>query len=153
MSNPRRTTIALAAGLALSLACWLRAERLLEQDLSALKTRLLATDLLPAKQRTEQFFRLAWQTNRTIGRLPSFQAIRGGNRRGTTEDVVAGDRISKEGVGTAQQLYNNLASNVSVSEVYCILDGFRPDSGEIPFLMYDELVVGSTQERAAEEGK
>jgi methyl-accepting chemotaxis protein len=153
MPNLRKASIALAAGLSLSLACWLRAEHLLEQDQALLKERLLTSEFLPVQQRAEQFFRLAWQTNRTIGQLPSFQAISGGNRRSDTEDIVAGGRISKEGVGTAQQLYNNLASNVSVSEVYCILDGFRPEGGEIPFLMYDELVVGNGQDRAAEEGR
>jgi len=153
MPNLRKASIALAAGLSLSLACWLRAEHLLEQDQALLKERLLTSEFLPVQQRAEQFFRLAWQTNRTIGQLPSFQAISGGNRRSDTEDIVAAGRISKEGVGTAQQLYNNLASNVSVSEVYCILDGFRPEGGEIPFLMYDELVVGNGQDRAAEEGR
>ncbi len=92
----------------------------------------------------EQQLRTIYQGGRTISLLPSVRALQGGNRpRGAAEDGSAVDRarFSADAQETVQQLYNNLASTVSVSEVYAILDGFRPDQGETPFFMYDEVRV------------
>lgn len=36
---------------------------------------------------------------------------------------------------TVQQIYNNLASSVTVSEVYCVVDGLDHRRGEVPFFM------------------
>jgi methyl-accepting chemotaxis protein len=104
---------------------------------------LLAQEYAPKRREVEQFFTLAYQTARTIGLLPSVRAISGGNRRSGNEDVVASGRFSREGDKTVQQLYNNLASNESVSEVYCVLDGFSRPRGEVPFFTYDQLILGS----------
>ena len=41
--------------------------------------------------------------------------------------------MSRNDYDTVQQVYNNLASDVSVSEVYAVLDGFAPQRKEIPF--------------------
>ena len=55
------------------------------------------------------------------------------------------DKKSPEGI-TVQQIYNNEAANVAVSEVYCVLNGLNPDiggymQGESPYFMYDELAL------------
>jgi methyl-accepting chemotaxis protein len=110
---------------------------------------LLSQEYAPRRREVEQFFTLAYQTARTIGLLPSVRSIQGGNRRDDSEDVVVSGRFSAEGDKTVQQLYNNLAANESVSEVYCILDGFDRRRGDVPFFMYDQLILGS---RAAGEG-
>ena len=104
---------------------------------------LLAHVYAPKRLEIEQFFTLAYQSARTIGLLPSVRSIQGGNRRNGKEDVVAQGRFSHEGDKTVQQLYNNLASNENVSEVYCIVDGFDRSRGEVPFFTYDQLILGT----------
>jgi hypothetical protein len=78
-----------------------------------------------------------YQNLRTISLLPS---------------VIKIDRHG-EGLGddarlAIQQIYNNLMSNVSVSEVYIVPAGFNPDridpkTGKLeePILMFDELIT------------
>ena len=56
-------------------------------------------------------------------------------------DVVKQGRFSSEGHLTVQQLYNNLASNFSVSEIYAVVDGFDRKKNDVPFFMYDQLIV------------
>ena len=106
--------------------------------------------MAPRRHEAQQFFTLAYQTLRTIGLLPSVRAIQGGNRANEKEDVIASHRFTIEGDRTVQQLYNNLASNVSVSEVYCVLDGFDRSRGEVPFFMYDHVELGQPGAQAPE---
>lgn len=86
-----------------------------------------------------------YQGARTISLLPSIRGLRGGNLPAefTSPDGAKFDRarFSADAEATVQQIYNNLASNVRVSEVYAILDGFQPDRGETPFFMFDEIRV------------
>ena len=74
---------------------------------------------------------------RTISMLPSVRDI---DRHGTNIDANA--RLS------IQQIYNNLASSVEVSEVYIIPRDFQPDAYdpvtgklELPIVMFDELIT------------
>ncbi|CAK0754672.1 methyl-accepting chemotaxis protein [Gammaproteobacteria bacterium] len=83
-----------------------------------------------------------YQNIRTITLLPSVKAITGSNRTGEDEDVVKEGRFSQEGKETVQQIYNNLASRASVSEVYAVIDGLDAAKGQIPFFMFDTLVFG-----------
>lgn len=94
------------------------------------------------KNQIEGLFNTLNQNLRTISLLPSIRGISGGNRSNETEDVITTGRFTAEGQATVQQLYNNLASNISMSEVYAVIDGFDPKKGEIPFFMYDELIFG-----------
>ena len=50
-----------------------------------------------------------------------------------------------------QQIYNNLASAVSVSEIYIVLNDFDASKGEIPFLMLDQLIIGERGDEDAAE--
>jgi methyl-accepting chemotaxis protein len=88
----------------------------------------------------ESDFKYMYETARTISLLPSIRNIKGGNRIGE-EDVIATGRFTKDGHMTVQQLYNNLAQNVPVSEIYAVVDGLDKDKGEVPFFMYDSLIV------------
>lgn len=98
----------------------------------------------------EDAFKQIYQNIRTISFLPSVRNI---DRYGKTLDDNALQSI--------QQIYNNLASNVSMSEVYVVpadLDGDRidPNTGqpEFPILMFDQLIVApeaKTDEAVAEE--
>jgi len=86
-----------------------------------------------------------YQNIRTITLLPSVKSIKGGNRNNEKEDIVATGRFSPEGHATVQQIYNNLASRVSVSEVYAVIDGLEADKGQVPFFMFDTMVFGNAQ--------
>ncbi len=83
-----------------------------------------------------------YQNLRTITLLPSVKNIKGGNRRDETEDVIKAGRFSPEGKATVQQIYNNLATQVSVSEVYAVLEGLDVAKGQVPLFMFDTLVFG-----------
>lgn len=101
--------------------------------------------------RLEGFFNQIYQNTRTVTLLPSVRAITGGNRTSEEEDVIAEGRFTEEGHRTIQQIYNNLSA-LGASEIYAITDGFRPDQGEIPFFMYDELILEGAASTEGEEG-
>ncbi len=88
----------------------------------------------------EAVLRGVYQGARTIALLPSIRSLRGGNLAANDPREYDPARFPPDARLTVQQIYNNLASGVSVSEVYCILDGFQPASQK-PFFMYDELIV------------
>ena len=83
-------------------------------------------------------FQHIYENLRTIAGLPSVRKI---DRHGTNIDADA--RMS------IQQIYNNLASSVDVSEVYIVPGDLNPGSidqttgkPEEPILMFDELITG-----------
>jgi methyl-accepting chemotaxis protein len=101
----------------------------------------------------EATFNAMYQNARTISLLPSVRAISGTNRLSDKEDVVAQGRMTADSFQTVQQIYNNLASNAHVSEVYAVLNGLDYKKGQVPFFMFDTLIVDSSraqQDDAAE---
>lgn len=125
-------------------------------DYSREKLQIIAeknyeADLELEKKRTdiEKIFRVTYQSLRTISLLPSIRSISPGNRKSEDEDMVTKGRFNPDGSETVQQIYNYLATNVAVSEVYAITKGFDPKSGEVPFFMYDELIFGSKQSESS----
>lgn len=111
---------------------------------------LRSTVLAEKRHEIEQVFKVIYESARTIALLPGVRKISGRNRASETEDVVANGRFAEDSALTVQQLYNNLSSNVAVSEVYSVLKGFKPERGEVPFFMYDQLIVAG---RAEDEDK
>ncbi|MEZ5652157.1 MAG: methyl-accepting chemotaxis protein [Burkholderiaceae bacterium] len=105
----------------------------------------------PKRRDLEALFGALYQNLRTISLLPSLRSVKGANRSGDDDDIVATGRFTEEGVATVQQLYNNLRNGVSVSEIYAVLDGFEPSAGQIPFFMVDEMVFGSQPQEAEVE--
>ncbi|MHC4242977.1 MAG: methyl-accepting chemotaxis protein [Planctomycetota bacterium] len=91
-----------------------------------------------------------YQGARTISLLPSIRGLEGGNLPKGFESKYDLTRFSADAHSTVQQIYNNLSSNVSVSEIYCILRGFHPGKGETPFFMYDSLIVSNDSESEEE---
>jgi len=96
-------------------------------------------DALGAAGDVEDKLRAIYENLRTLTFLPSVREI---DRHGTN--------LSEEARATIQQIYNNLASNVAVSEVYIVpasLDPERIDpvtgKPEEPILMFDELIVNA----------
>lgn len=87
----------------------------------------------------EAAFASIYQNIRTLSLLPSIRTI---DREGTS--------LSDEARTTIQQVYNNLADSVAVSEVYVLPASFNPDAidpatghHEAPVLAFDELITGS----------
>lgn len=109
--------------------------------LAAEKKAELMIEFGRKKEKFEDLFTLTYQTIRAISLLPSVRAIAGGNRLNEEDDVVAQGRFTIEGHETVQQLYNNLAEGSGVSELYCVVEGLDAVKGEIPFFMFDSLII------------
>ena len=82
-----------------------------------------------------------YENLRTISLLPGVRKI---DRHGLT--------LGEDGHETIQQIYNNLASNIDVSEVYIVPAGFDHDridpatgKPQAPILMFDHLIVNAAE--------
>ena len=138
--------IVLLAAFAVALAVlvqWHTTER------AALEKRFIQDQIDVAEAKRSQIASTlteVYQNVRTLTLLPSVRGIVGGNRTDEDEDIVATGRFSEEGRTTVQQIYNNLASRVSVSEVYAVIEGLDAGNGQIPFFMFDTLVFGDADD-------
>lgn len=91
-------------------------------------------------RRIEAKFKQVYQGIRTLARLPSVRSI---ERNATA--------LGLDAVRSAQEIYNNLAENTAVSEVYIVPHEFDPD-GEVPvtgnlnvpLVEFDQLIEGKT---------
>lgn len=121
------------------------------RERAALRARFIEHEHVQLERKAAEVdlaLRQIYQGARTIALLPSIRAIQGRNLPKGYPDKFDRARFSADAQLTVQQVYNNLSSNVSVSEVYCILDGFRPEQGETPFFMFDELIIGREHDEA-----
>jgi methyl-accepting chemotaxis protein len=148
-----RAVTATAVLAAATLICWNIAlignQHLQQAAVEQARDRLLRNEFQPTQASIERFFAGSYQILRTISLLPSVRNIHGGNRQSDAEDVVHEGRFTAEGHATVQQLYNNLTVSTSVSEIYAIATGFKPD--EIPFFMYDELILQNNHHDVTEQ--
>jgi len=149
-----RLSAATLAVLLLALALYLvllsdERERVAQARESVIAARL-SRDMSAKATQLENTFNAMYQNARTISLLPSVRAIEGSNRLNEKEDVVAQGRFSSDGYKTVQQLYNNLAGSAHVSEVYAVLQGLEYKKGQVPFFMFDTLIVDSNAK--ADEG-
>jgi methyl-accepting chemotaxis protein len=137
--NPRRYPFAVAVILFLA-ACGAAVIDLKEKaDLHTAQQRFrleshAGTEL--AATAAQQQFTYIYQNLRTMSRLPSVKSI---DRHATN--------ISANDTTTIQELYNNLGSDVDVSEVYIVpasldADQIDPVTGapQTPILMFDDLI-------------
>jgi len=100
----------------------------------------------------ETAFATVYQNLRAISLLPSVRGIDGGNRlEKDHEDVIKSKRFTAEGAAAAQQIYNNMASQISVSEIYAVVDGLNAAKGEVPFFRYDAIRFGAEDIAAGKE--
>jgi len=145
--------LAFVIGIACSLALmsFFYSRHRLEQQFKSEKQKLIKEDFLPMTEKINHFFETIYKSNRTISLLPSVRNIKDGNRSSDAEDILKEKRFSEEAHLSVQQLYNNLASSVSVSEIYALHKNFHPEKGEIPFFMYDQLIIGKGQEDNSNE--
>jgi hypothetical protein len=103
----------------------------------------------------ENNFAQIYQNLRLIALLPGIRSFAGTNQPASTEEKYNPRFFTPEMQETVQQIYNNLASNVAISEVYGVLKGFEPARGEKPFFMLDELILQKEGQdgEAADESK
>ncbi len=80
-------------------------------------------------------------TIKTISLLPAVRSAAPRNRRSIHDDVVKLGHFGDGDANTIQQLYNHVSADVAVSEVYLVYDGFAPERGEVPFLMFDQVLL------------
>lgn len=114
---------------------------LIEDEKSQSIQKLLAEQRTVTRQYadvTTSALTQVYQNIRTLSFLPDIRSL----------DRHASN-VGESARQTIQQVYNNLASNVSVSEVYFVPASFTPgkidpDTGkpEEPAMMYDELIAG-----------
>lgn len=97
----------------------------------------------------EEVFRTVYQHARTIGRLPGVRSI---------------DRYAREfdpnARGAVQEIYNNLATDVAVSELYIVPVDLDPEAidpvtglPQAPITTFDELIVGRTADEPRVDGR
>ena len=121
-------------------------EKKASTDLEIAKEHYISDSQSQAKQTSENLkdtFSHIYRNLRTIAHLPSVKKT----DRHASE--LKGDSLS-----TIQQIYNNLASAVSVSEVYINSVDFKPENfdpvtgkEEEPIIMFDELIVGKREDK------
>lgn len=138
-----RCLLATLAAALLGLFTWRWLNSDYQERRSAAEQTIVAEHLnrdLTAKQtQLESMFNAMYQNARTISLLPSVRAISGDNRQGDQKNAVELGRFSADGFYTVQQIFNNLASNTHVSEVYAVLNGLDFKKGQVPFFMFDTL--------------
>lgn len=86
-------------------------------------------------------FKSVYVVGRTVSLLPAVRAAAPHNRASVNDDVVDGVRFRVEDAQTVQQLYNHVASILSISELYIVYDGFAPEKGQVPFLTFDKVTL------------
>jgi len=146
------TVLLALAGAAIAASLWADWQKTIKlRDENFIQT-LLSRELEGRKNHLERLFDNAYHNVRTISLLPSIRKIGGRNRSGEGEDIVAGGRLSQDAFNTVQQIYNNIADDFSVSEIYAVIDGLNYRKGEIPFFMFDELIFGGNPSSQKEEG-
>ncbi|MGY3911168.1 methyl-accepting chemotaxis protein [Aeromonas piscicola] len=101
----------------------------------------------------EQFFSKLYQNARLISLLPSIRAVQGDNRRNEDENVITQGRLSQDAGLTVQQIYNDMAQDTAISEVYYVRNGLNYNAGEVPLFMYDTVIFNTDKDAASSEEK
>jgi hypothetical protein len=156
---------AVLISLAVVLAVWhLAVQRIQERD-AAVKGIMEAqrlnelSELNMKADQLEQAFRENYQMARTIGLLPGIRSIKGRNAPANFKPGWNEALFPRESVNTVQQLFNNLAVNIPISEIYCIRKEFHPapsgekEDGETPFYMWDTINFSLVDHPEPEEGE
>ena len=138
----RRSTVAYASIVIVGLAAAAGAGGYWLQQYASQKARFVSDErdkTAVLAKGVETAFATIYQNIRTLSLLPSIRTI---DRHGSN--------LSDEAKTTIQQVYNNLADNVAVSEVYVLPADFNPEAldpvtghHEAPVLAFDELITGS----------
>ena len=124
-----------AIGLLLAGLVWWQTERDAAVALDRYRAQA-AADTASAARRVQDALTQTYQNIRTISLLPS---VRGIDRHASN--------LSDSDKQSVQQIYNNLHSNVAVSEVYIVPVDLEPDAidpvtgaPQVPILMFDDAI-------------
>lgn len=127
------------ASLVLCGFVWVETEKEFQNSIAQFRQEQHERNALTQKK-VEAAFLHIYENLRLIGSLPSVRMI---DRH--AKNLTENDRIAIQGV------YNNLAGDVDVSEVYILPDVFNPDEidpatgkAEAPIISFDQLIVGRT---------
>ena len=137
--NDRSAFLIIVVAVTLLIAFQIKHQKKLEeikanyQRIETLKSQVLAESIADK-------WKQIYQGLRTIARLPGVRKI---DRYGTKLDANAKSSI--------QEIYNNLASNVDMSEVYIVPRDLEPDQLDLntgklqePIVTFDKLIVGKS---------
>jgi hypothetical protein len=134
-------------GIALSMAVVIKSRHDYAEALADYRTAAHAEAIGEAR-RFEGSFKQIYQTLRTIGLLPS---LRGIDRYGKT--------LSDNDNRTIQQVYNNIAGNLAVSEVYIVLLDLNGEAIDpvthrtgARIISYDQLIAGPDDAASGGDG-
>jgi hypothetical protein len=104
------------------------------------------------KQHLEATFREIYHRIRTIARLPGVRTV--GDKANQLSFHQGGDAFDPDAKLTIQEIYNDLASSVSISEVYIVPLNMDPDETDPnstkprqPLITFDEFIVGRHAEQ------
>ena len=140
--NSAFTYLTIAGVLAIGLAVGFGINLLMQSGkkaaISQLRDKQVAATSVSAKD-TEKALTQIYQNIRTLSFLPDVQTME-----------RHAENLTPSSKATIQQIYNNLWSNVTVSEIYFVPESFDPDKidpatkqPEAPALMFDEMITGS----------
>lgn len=91
-----------------------------------------------------------YRSARTVSLLPNVRELKGANRSKGAKGHYDPARLAADPAMCVQQIYNNTVASMGASEIYCVLDGFCPDRGEIPFFSFDALILRPKHEMASD---
>ena len=118
----------------------------METALAGIRTKA-AADTEESAEKADHALKQIYQNIRTLSLLPDVRSM-----ERHAENLGPGPRE------TIQQIYNNLWSNVSVSEIYFVPESFDPSrtdpvtgKTEEPALMYDEMITGDSAKEGSEK--
>jgi len=127
-----------AVGLVMLLGVHHKASQDYDDAIAAYKAQSHAEAAAVARH-IENAFTQIYTNLRTISFLPSVRRL---DRHGTNLDT--------DGKLSIQQIYNNLATAVAISEVYVVPESLDPEKrdpvtgeNEVPILMFDELIAAN----------
>ena len=145
MTSPRKPILLLlAAGLAWMLHARAAADR---QALRDALRRDLDAEVVNVAARVEHTMKSIYEGVRTISRLPGVRAVQ-----------RYGEDFGLDSRGAIQEIYNSLANNVSMSEVYLVPEDLEPDqldprTGRLqePIMTFDQMILGKTADHGGED--
>ena len=132
------STAIVAAGLAAAAAVW-SFTRYEERAALTQYAETSKAEAVAAAAKVETQLSYIYTNLRTLAALPSVRKI-----------ARHGENLNADSLQTFQQIYNNLANTVAVSEVYIVPASIDPDridpaTGQLeqPILMFDHLITGN----------
>jgi methyl-accepting chemotaxis protein len=94
-----------------------------------------------------------YQNLRMITLHPEIRAFQGSNLTQDQTEKFDTKYFGKNLQNSIQQIYNNLATNVAVSEIYGVKRGFSTQGRSMPFFSFDELILNRDEFKKEQENE